>query len=140
MPWYSILALALSSFTILGVLAGVFWANMRNKYATTTKENYENAVESYKEVVKGQNAKIQQQSDQIDQLRIDHNTNMKEIGYLQGELKSYKQLPLKELSENLMVVTKLTTLIAAHLKIDGIGEIVADKGIWNDKGRKQTKG
>jgi hypothetical protein len=123
MPWYAIVALAISSIITVASLFGVFWAGFRNKYSTATDNNYLKTIESYKEVVTGQNAKISSQSDEIKQLRLDHSESMKEIGKLQGELKSYKELPLKELSENLKIVTQLSTLIAAHLKIDGLDKI-----------------
>lgn len=123
MPWYAILALAISTITAVAVVFGVFFANFRNKYSSTTDDNYLKTIESYKEVVNGQNLKIQGQSDEIKQLRTDHSESMKEIGKLQGELKSYKELPLQQLSENLIIVTKLCTLIAAHLKIDGLDQI-----------------
>jgi len=127
MPWYSILALVFSSVTTLALLAGVFYANSRNKYASTTTTNYIATIKSYEDVVKGQNTKIALQSDEIKELRQAHNESMREIGKLQGELKSYKELPLQSLSENLMVVTQLTTLIAAHLKIDGLDKINVTK-------------
>lgn len=123
MAWYSILALALSSITTLALLAGVFYANSRNKYTSTTTANYEATIKSYEDVVKVQDSKIALQSDEIKELRHAHNESMREIGKLQGELKSYKELPLQSLSENLKVVTQLTTLIAAHLKIDGLDQI-----------------
>lgn len=130
MPWYSVLALAIGSVATvgaIGAIVGIFFANSKNKYSSTTQDNYEKTIESYKEVVSGQNAKISSQTDEIRQLRLDHSTSMKEIGKLQGELKSYKELPLKELSDNLKVVTQLTTLIAAHLKIDGLDKIKLDQ-------------
>lgn len=123
MPWYAIVALALSIITALGAMFGIFYATTRNKYTSQTNENYETTVKTYEDVVKSQDAKIQMQTEEIRQLRMDHSTSMKEIGKLQGELKSYKELPLQQLSENLMVVTQLTTLIAAHLKIDGLDQI-----------------
>lgn len=123
MAWYSILALALSCITTLALLVGVFYANSRNKYASTTTTNYETTIKSYEDVVKGQNTKIALQSDEIKELRQAHNESMREIGKLQGELKSYKELPLQSLSENLKTVTQLTVLIAAHLKIDGLDQI-----------------
>lgn len=123
MPWYAILALALSTVASVGVVIGIFFANVRNKYSSTTDENYLKTIESYKEVVAGQNAKLETQNDEIKQLRLDHSESMKEIGKLQGELKSYKELPLKDISDNMKIVTQLTTLIAAHLKIDGLDKI-----------------
>lgn len=123
MPWYGILALALSTVTAISVVVGVFFANSRNKYTAITNTNYETTIKSYEDVVKGQNSKISLQADEIRELRQAHNQSMQEIGKLQGELKSYRELPLQQLSENLKVVTQLTTLIAAHLKIDGLDQI-----------------
>lgn len=123
MPWYAILALALTTLTAIALALGVFIANLNNKYTDTTSTNYEATIKSYEDVVKSQNVKISIQSEEIKQLRIDHSTSMKEIGKLQGELKSYKELPLQQLSDNMMIVTQLTTLIAAHLKIDGLDQI-----------------
>lgn len=123
MPWYAILALALTTISALALAFGTFLANLKNKYADTTLVNYEATIKSYEDVVKSQNVKINIQSEEIKQLRIDHSTSMKEIGKLQGELKSYKELPLQQLSDNMMIVTQLTTLIAAHLKIDGLDKI-----------------
>lgn len=123
MPWYTIVALAVTTSIAASAIVGIFIANSRNKFKTTTDANYLKTIESYKEVVVGQNAKIASQTDEIKQLRSDHSESMKQIGQLQGELKSYKELPLTELSNNLKVVTQLTTLIAAHLKIDGLDKI-----------------
>lgn len=123
MPWYAILALMLSSIAAIGVVVGVFYANSRNRYTSTTTANYETTIKSYEDVVKGQNTKISLQADEIKELRHNHSQSMQEIGKLQGELKSYKELPLQQLSENLKIVTQLTTLIAAHLKIDGLDQI-----------------
>jgi predicted transcriptional regulator len=129
MPWYAILALTISTVSAIAVCIGVFWANFKNKYGETNKGNYEATIKSYEDVVKSQNVKISIQAEEIKQLRIDHSTSMKEIGKLQGELKSYKELPLQQLSDNMMIVTQLTTLIAAHLKIDGLDQIDVTKPI-----------
>jgi predicted transcriptional regulator len=129
MPWYAILALVISTTTAVGLCLGVFWANIKNKYTDTNTGNYEATIKSYEDVVKSQNVKISIQAEEIKQLRIDHSTSMKEIGKLQGELKSYKELPLQQLSDNMMIVTQLTTLIAAHLKIDGLDQIDVTKPI-----------
>lgn len=102
---------------VLGVsgIAGVFYANSKNVQLKTQDENNRRTIETYKELVAVQDEKMNSLSAEIRDLRESHTENVKLIGQLQGELKSWKELPIKELAANIKYVTELQYLMAQHM-------------------------
>ena len=82
---------------ITGVIA-IAYANAKNTLVKTTTENYERTIKSYKDIVESQELKIGTMSDDIKELRTLHTDSVKMIGQLQGELSTWKQLPIKDLA------------------------------------------
>lgn len=105
---------------ILGIsgIIGIFYANAKNSLAKTTTENYEKTIKSYKDIVESQELKINSLLEDMKDVRAMHTENVKLIGELQGELRTWKQLPIKELSDNMAFVVELQYLMAQHLGMD----------------------
>ena len=118
MEIWQIAAIVLSIILAVSGIIGVFYANAKNKLAITTTENYEKTIKSYKEIVESQERKINSLTDDMKEMRNLHTESVKMIGELQGELRTWKQLPIKELSDNMAFVVELQYLMAQHLKMD----------------------
>lgn len=123
MEIWQIAAIALSIILAVSGIVGVFYANAKNKLAKTTTENYEKTIKSYKEIVESQELKINTMLDDMKELRSMHTENVKMIGQLQGELKSWKELPIRELADHMSYVTELQYIMAKHLGIDHLPEL-----------------
>ena len=110
---------------ILGVsgLLGVFWANTKNNLIKTQESNYQKTSDSYKEVVAAQDEKMNILTNEVKELRALHTDSVKMIGQLQGELKSWKELPIRELADHMSYVTELQYIMAKHLGIDHLPEL-----------------
>ena len=118
MEIWQIAAIVVSIVLAVSGIIGVFYANAKNKLAKTTTENYEKTIKSYKEIVESQELKINSLTDDMKEMRNLHTESVKMIGELQGELRTWKQLPIKELSDNMAFVVELQYLMAQHLKMD----------------------
>lgn len=118
MEIWQIAAIVVSIILAVSGIVGVFYANAKNKLAKTTTENYEKTIKSYKEIVESQELKINSLTDDMKEMRNLHTESVKMIGELQGELRTWKQLPIKELSDNMAFVVELQYLMAQHLKMD----------------------
>ncbi|MFA5999222.1 MAG: hypothetical protein WC747_04355 [Candidatus Babeliales bacterium] len=118
MEIWQIAAIALSIILAVSGIVGVFYANAKNKLAKTTTDNYEKTIKSYKEIVESQELKINTLTEDMKEMRSLHTESVKMIGELQGELRTWKQLPIKELSDNMAFVVELQYLMAQHLKMD----------------------
>jgi len=111
---------------ITGVIA-IAYANAKNTLVKTTTENYERTIKSYKDIVESQELKIGTLSDDIKELRSLHTDSVKMIGQLQGELSTWKQLPIKDLAENMSFIVELQYLMAQHLNIDHLPPLTLKK-------------
>lgn len=111
---------------ITGVIA-IAYANAKNTLVKTTTENYERTIKSYKDIVESQELKIGTLSDDIKELRALHTDSVKMIGQLQGELSTWKQLPIKDLAENMSFIVELQYLMAQHLNIDHLPPLTLKK-------------
>ncbi len=118
MEIWQIAAIVLSIVLAVSGIIGVFYANAKNKLAKTTTDNYEKTIKSYKEIVESQELKINTLTEDMKEMRGLHTESVKMIGELQGELRTWKQLPIKELSDNMAFVVELQYLMAQHLKMD----------------------
>lgn len=118
MEIWQITAIVLSIVLAISGIIGVFYANAKNKLAKTTTDNYEKTIKSYKEIVESQELKINTLTEDMKEMRGLHTESVKMIGELQGELRTWKQLPIKELSDNMAFVVELQYLMAQHLKMD----------------------
>ena len=110
---------------ILGVsgLLGVFWANTKNNLIKTQESNYQKTIDSYKEVIVAQDEKMKVLTEEVKELRGLHTESVKMIGQLQGELKCWKELPIRELADHMSYVTELQYIMAKHLGIDHLPEL-----------------
>lgn len=118
MEYWQIAAIVISLVLSISGIIGVFYANAKNKLAKTTNDNYEKTINSYKDIVDSQERKIGVLTEDMKEMRSLHTESVKMIGQLQGELSTWKQLPIKELSDNMAFVVELQYLMAQHLKMD----------------------
>lgn len=118
MEYWQIAAIVISLVLAISGIIGVFYANAKNKLAKTTNDNYEKTINSYKDIVDSQERKIGVLTEDMKEMRSLHTESVKMIGQLQGELSTWKQLPIKELSDNMAFVVELQYLMAQHLKMD----------------------
>lgn len=118
MQWWQIAAIVLTIIVAVSGIIGVFYANAKNKLAKTTNDNYEKTIKSYKDIVESQERKITVLTEDMKELRGLHTESVKMIGQLQGELSTWKQLPIKELADNMAFVVELQYLMAQHLNMD----------------------
>ncbi len=118
------ISVILGSITIISATIGVFIANSKNKFFETQKVNYESTIQSYQDVIDSLKTKNDFYEKEIKELRVMHTENVQQIGELKGELKSYRELPLKEIAENQKVITTVQLLIAEHLKVDGVDDLI----------------
>lgn len=118
MEFWQIAAVIVSLILAVSGVVGVFYANAKNKLAKTTNDNYEKTIKSYKDIVESQERKIGVLSDDMKEMRALHTESVKMIGQLQGELSTWKQLPIKELSDNMAFIVELQYLMAQHLNMD----------------------
>lgn len=123
MQIWQIAAIAFTLLIGISGIIGIFYANAKNKLAKTTTENYEKTIKSYKDIVESQELKINTMIDDMKELRTMHTDNVKMIGQLQGELQTWKQLPIKDLSDNMAFIVELQYLMAQHLKMDHLPEL-----------------
>lgn len=107
----------------VGVILGTFFANIKNANKKQTNDNEEKALSSAQSLIAVQREQLSQQKEQLADLQNKHIQNQKEIGSLQGEIKSMREIPLAKISKSLDNIIKLQLLIAQHLEIDGISEI-----------------
>lgn len=124
MEWLQIVIGVLGVSTTIAVVTGIFVANMRNKFATTERSNYEKALASYKNLLDAKGDEIRQLRDETKELRNMHSDSMREIGKLQGQVDAYSKLPLQEISQNQKVITQIQILIAKHMGVDGLDTIL----------------
>lgn len=110
---------------ILGVsgLLGVFWANTKNNLIKTQESNYQKTIDSYKEVIVAQDEKMKVLTEEVKELRGLHTESVKMIGQLQGELKSWKELPIRELADHMQYVTEIQYIMAKHMGINHLPEL-----------------
>lgn len=118
MEFWQITSIAVGIILGISGIVGIFYANAKNSLAKTTTENYEKTIKSYKDIVESQELKINTLTDDMKELRAMHTENVKMIGQLQGELQTWKQLPIKELAENMAFVTEVQYIMAKHMGID----------------------
>lgn len=118
MQLWQIAAIVFSILIGISGIIGIFFANAKNKLAKTTTENYDNTIKSYKDIVESQEAKINILTQEMRELRSLHTENVKMIGQLQGELQTWKQLPIRELADNMAFVTEVQYIMAKHMGID----------------------
>jgi hypothetical protein len=123
MEVWQIAAIAFSLVLGISGIGGVFYANAKNKLAKTTTENYEKTIKSYKDIVESQEIKINTLTDDMKDLRSMHTENVKMIGQLQGELQTWKQLPIKDMADNMAFIVELQYLMAQHLKMDHLPDL-----------------
>jgi len=114
---------------VLGVsgLVGIFWANTKNNLIKQQEANYTKTIDSYKGIVEAQDQKINFLTDEVKTLRDSHTDNVKMIGQLQGELKSWKELPIRELADHMGYVAELQFIMAKHLGIDHLPDMPTKK-------------
>lgn len=118
MEFWQIAAIIVSVILAISGIVGVFYANAKNSLAKATTENYEKTIKSYKDIVESQELKIGTLSEDVKELRALHTESVKMIGQLQGELSTWKQLPIKELADNMAFVTEVQYIMAKHMGID----------------------
>lgn len=118
MEFWQIASIVVAVLLAISGVIGIFYANAKNSLAKTTTENYEKTIKSYKDIVESQELKIVTLADDIKELRTLHTESVKMIGQLQGELSTWKQLPIKELAENMAFVTEVQYIMAKHMGID----------------------
>lgn len=120
--WQTILTIIGISIALSGSFA-VFWTNTRNTVIKTQSDNYDRTISSYKEVIAAQDEKMNILTGEVKELRGLHTDSVKMIGQLQGELKSWKELPIRELADHMSYVTELQYIMAKHLGIDHLPEL-----------------
>lgn len=118
MEWWQVAAIILTIILAVSGTVGIFYANAKNKLAKTTNDNYEKTIKSYKDIVESQELKISVLTEDMKEMRQLHTESVKMIGELQGELRTWKQLPIKELSDNMAFIVELQYLMAQHLNMD----------------------
>lgn len=118
MEWWQVAAIVVTIILAVSGTVGIFYANAKNKLAKTTNENYEKTIKSYKDIVESQELKIGVLTEDMKEMRQLHTESVKMIGELQGELRTWKQLPIKELSDNMAFIVELQYLMAQHLNMD----------------------
>lgn len=118
MEFWQIASIVVAVLLAISGIVGIFYANAKNTLAKATTENYEKTIKSYKDIVESQEIKINTLSDDMKELRHMHTENVKMIGQLQGELQTWKQLPIKELADNMAFVTEVQYIMAKHMGID----------------------
>ena len=124
MNWFSVVLTALSIIVGVSGAVALYVANYKNKYKEAEQQNYKNAVDSYKVTNDALSKQLSHQGGEIKELRVMHNESTRRIGELKGELKTYKELPLRELSTNQKIITEVLMLMAKHLKVEGINEVI----------------
>jgi len=115
--WQIITAVLGISVALSGTFA-VFYTNARNTVIKTQSDNYDKTIDSYKEVVTAQEEKMKLLTSEVRDLRALHTDSVKMIGQLQGELKSWKELPIREMASHMQYVTELQYIMAQHMGID----------------------
>lgn len=129
MEFWQIASIVVAVLLAISGVVGIFYANAKNSLAKTTTENYEKTIKSYKDIVESQEIKINTLTDDMKELRQMHTENVKMIGQLQGELQTWKQLPIKDLSDNMAFIVELQYLMAQHLKMDHLPELKLKRSV-----------
>lgn len=109
-------ALAIESAILIAGILGIAWANFRNKDKSQTDTNLKEALagsQALVSVLKEQNEKYVQD---LKDLQDKHFANQKEIGELRGELKTLKEIPLKEIAAQMKSLNKSITDMPDHLR------------------------
>lgn len=132
MEWWQVAAIILTIILAVSGTVGIFYANAKNKLAKTTNDNYEKTIKSYKDIVESQELKINVLTEDMKEMRVLHTESVKMIGELQGELRTWKQLPIKELSDNMAFVVELQYLMAQHLKMDHLPPLKPRSAVVNE--------
>ena len=126
MGWETI-SIIIGAILALSGIVGIFLANTKNNLIKTQTDNYNKTIDSYKGIVEAQEQKIGFLTEEMKLLRADHTENVKLIGQLQGELKGWKELPIRELAEHMAYVSEVQYIIAKHLKIDHLPQLKVKK-------------
>lgn len=122
---------------VAAIFVGIFQFRKTNK--TISKEddtNYQQAIKSYEFVVNGYKEQVARLTEEIATLRARHTAeianlqsghaeSLKLIGQLQGELKSYKELPLKSIADGLQAIQSSTDRVFERLESSAV--IAADQ-------------
>lgn len=127
MQVWQIITIVVGVLLSLSGVFGIFYANARNKLAKTTTENYEKTILSYKDIVESQALKITTLAEEMKELRVMHTENVQNIGQLQGELNTWKQLPIRELAEHMSYVSEVQYIMAKHMGIDHLPKLNVKK-------------
>lgn len=96
----SILSILSYAIGVLGIGGGVFSFLRYNNYQTTVKLQNDSiaALEKNNEILSAELEKTR------DSARNEHTESMKAIGVLEGRIQSYKEIPLKSISESLRLL------------------------------------
>lgn len=110
----------------LGILAGVFYANIKNSYGNQERRNNSEAVVSYKTLLDAKGGEIQQLRDDVRELNSKYTDSQRQNGIMQGQIDAYSKLPLQELSNNQRIITQAILLMAKHEGIEGIDVLMQE--------------
>ena len=103
---------------VVGIVAAAV-ASFRNRFKNETRQNDIDALTAAKALIDVQKEQLDNSKEEIKDLQDKHIQNQREIGELRGELKSLKEVPLRQISQALKQISDNQVLIAEHLGIDG---------------------
>jgi predicted RNase H-like nuclease (RuvC/YqgF family) len=104
---------------VFGGVLGITWANFKNKNKAQAVKIDNNALTAAKSLIEVQKEQLENSKTEMKDLQDKHIQNQREIGELRGELKSLKEVPLRQISQALKQISDNQVLIAEHLGIDG---------------------
>lgn len=110
--------ISMSILSLVGYIAGVvgFIATIVAAYLVTKSTTTKVTIESQKELIATLMAGKDEQKEQIQQLHDKHAESVLAIGNLQGQIDVLKNIPLKEISQDLRAISKDQAKIAAETK------------------------
>ncbi len=111
--------ISMSILALIGYIAGAlgFVATLAAAVVIVRATASKTTIESQKELIATLLAGKEEQKDQIQDLHQKHITSIAAIGNLQGQLDVLKNIPLREISEDLKKLSENQTLIANDQKI-----------------------
>lgn len=109
----------MSILALIGYIAGAlgFVATMAAAVVIVRATASKTTIESQKELITTLLAGKEEQKDQIADLHAKHVESIKMIGNLQGQIDVLKNIPLKEISDDLKKLSQNQTTIAQDQKI-----------------------
>lgn len=75
------------------------------------------ALKNYKVLTESLEARVKSVEDDLKKQQIQHNTNLQKIHHLEGQVATYKELPIKEWAESQAVVAKHMVALEKESKV-----------------------